>query len=384
MERKSLTRRGFLAKSGTTAAGLTLGLGSGALAAPSFRTIRCGFVGVGHRGTTLLRSTVQVPGVDVVAICDLDSEHRQRACGVVEKAGGTKPDELDDWKKLLERDDIQTVVSALPCDLHYPLYRDALAAGKHLYGEKPLCLSVEHADDLVERARKAGTVFQIGFQRRFSNLYQASVEAFKSGIIGDAPFEGRGVRFGTGGPFRKPGEWFSFRKRSGDWMLEQAVHHWDALTWALGELPVSAYGTGRQDIFKDWDPARDVSDYYTAIMKYPSGLTFTWTHTWASPPDNHFSGSHEQVIGAKGGIDLSAGYVAFRKGASPDGKTSRRFAPKEIGNRTQLALESFFDCVQTGKKPVVGVEDGRRATLYGLLVRQAVYEERTVKMEELL
>ena len=381
--RRSLSRRGFLEEGGLAAAGLALGLGARTARAEDARTVRCGFVGVGNRGTTLLKATVGVPGVQVACICDLDAEHRRRASGIVEGAGGEKPDQLDDWKKLLARDDIEAVVSALPCDLHYPLYRDAIDAGKHLYGEKPMCLTVAHADDLVERVKKAGTVFQIGFQRRFSNLLRASINACHEGIVGE-PYEARGVRFGSGGPFREPGEWFSFRERSGDWMLEQAVHHWDAFNWAFGELPVSAYGTGKQDLFKDWDPERDVSDYYTAIIKYRSGLTLTWTHTWASPPDRKFGGMHEQLVGPKGAIELLDGHVAFRKGGSQDGRPSRKLAPDEVGDRTELALTGFFDCVRTGKKPFVGVEDGRAATLFGLLVRQAVYAERAVTMEEIL
>ena len=314
----------------------------------------------------------------------VQSDDIQRACDLVEEAHGKRPHEYKGWTELLNQDDIPAVISALPCDLHYHLYRDALIAGKHLYGEKPMCLTVAHANDLVKQSREAGTVFQIGFQRRFSNRYRASVKAFRSGIIGK-PFDGRGVRFGSGGPFRKPGEWFSFRARSGDWMLEQAVHHWDGLTWALGELPDSAFGTGRQDIFKDWDPKRDVSDYYSAIIKYKSGLTLTWTHTWASPPNRHFGGMHEHLVGPKGAIDLGGGLVAFRKGSSPDGRSTHELAPEEERQDTTLpALTDFFDCVRERRAPFVGVEDGRNATLFGLLVRKAVYEERTVRMEEIL
>ena len=381
MTHDSLTRRGFLATGGAAAAGLAFP--TKAARAEGGTTIRCGFVGVGNRGSTLLKAVVGVPGVQVVGICDTDANHRKRASRLVEGAGAAAPDEFGDWSKLLARDDIQAVVSALPCDLHYSIYRDALDAGKHLYGEKPMCLTVEHADDLVKRARRTGTVFQIGFQRRFNPVLQAGVKAFQSGIIGK-PFDGRGVRYGSGGPFRRPGEWFSFRARSGDWMLEQAVHHWDTLNWALGELPVSAYGTGRQDVFKDWDPKRDVSDYYTAVIRYASGLTFTWTHTWASPPDGHFGGMYEHLIGPKGGIDLGEGYVAFRKGGSPDGQMRRKLTSEETGNRTETALQSFFDCARNGRPARVGVEDGRNATLFGLLVRTAVYEQRTVTMKEVL
>ncbi len=383
MSTNELSRRHFLAAGGLAAAGLATRLNSAVAAAAPAMPIRCGFVGVGHRGSSLLRSVVKVSGVEVAAICDIDKSHRQRASDAVLEANGKRPDLFDDWTKFLARDDIPVVVSALPCYLHYPLYRDALAARKHLYGEKPMCLTVAHADDLVKRAREAGTVFQIGYQRRFSEKYRASVKALRSGVIG-TPYDGRGVRMGRGGPFRKPGEWFSFREKSGDWMLEQAVHHWDGLNWALDELPVSAYGSGRQDVFKNWDPKRDVSDYYTAIIKYKSGLTLSWTHTWASPPDSRFGGMHEHLVGPGGGLDIAEGFVSFRKGASQKGKSTLELSKEGDGDLTLLAVTDFFDCVRTGREPFVGAEDGRNATLFGLMVRESVYKEGTVTMDEIL
>jgi predicted dehydrogenase len=383
MQPSEIDRRTFLNAAGVGIAGLAVSA-SRTTAAPSrAQTVRCGIVGVGGRGTALLKAALEADGVDVVAICDVDETNRDRARDNVHRAKGERPDTTDDWKKLLARKDLTAVISALPCDLHYPMYRDTLAAGKHLYAEKPMCLTVEHADALVKQSQAVGTVFQIGFQRRFSQPLKKAIELFQDGVIGE-PFDGRGVRFGSGGPHRKPGEWFSFRARSGDWMLEQAVHNFDVFNWALGELPVRAFGTGRQDLFKDWDPDRDVSDYYTAILQYKSGLALNWTHTWTSPPHPHFSASHEQLVGPKGAIDLAKGLIAFRKDAAPDGNLTRQL---ETGDRRDWnldALESFFECVRTGQAPVVGVKEGRDATLVGLLVRKAVYENRLVTMDEIL
>jgi predicted dehydrogenase len=378
-----LNRRDFLSTAATALAGLAFDNESGADLAGARETVRCGFVGVGGRGTALLKATLEVEDVQVVGICDIDAANRTRAVENVEKVHGERPDQLDDWKKLLARKDVTTIIAALPCDLHYPMYRDALAAGKHVYGEKPMCLTVEHADALVKQSQQVGTVFQIGFQRRFSEPLKSAIKLFRDGIIGQ-PFDGRGVRYGSGGPHRKPGEWFSFRERSGDWMLEQAVHNFDVFNWALGELPVSAYGTGRQDLFKDWDPKRDVSDYYTVILNFKSGLSLSWTHTWVSPPHPNFTQSHEQLVGPKGAIDLSKGLVAFRKDSSPDGNPTRQLEGSDRRDSTLFALQSFFDCVRTGQPPVVGAKEGRDATLVGLLVRKAVYEKRVVTMDEVL
>jgi hypothetical protein len=92
----------------------------------------------------------------------------------------------------------------------------------------------------------------------------------------------------------------------------------------------------------------------------------------------------EQLIGPKGGIDLSSGFVGFNRGHERDGERAVELTGSERGNRTVTALESFFACVRTGEKPAVGAEEGRQATLLGLLVREAVYAERTVTMKEIL
>lgn len=195
-------------------------------------------------------------------------------------------------------------------------------------------------------------------------------------------FDGRGGRFSSA-PYRKPGEWFSFRDQSGDWMLEQAVHNWDALNWALGELPVSAFGTGRQDLYKDWDPKRDVSDYYAVTLRYNSGLAYSWVHSWVAPPDPAFSSTYEKLVGTKGGIDLATGHVAYRPGPGQE-KKAFEIEPDVVKDSTLLALQSFFESVRTGKQPVPGTKEGREATLVGLLVRKAVYEQRVVTMDEVL
>src|SRR5262245_41155709 len=159
MQNHQIGRRDFLASTGFGIAGAAIGMSSRSDSSIKPQTVRCGFVGLGGRGTALLKATLATENVEVVAICDIDTANRDRARESVEKAKGDRPEPVDDWKKLLARKDLTAVISALPCDLHYPMYRDALAAGKHLYAEKPLCLTVEHADALVKQAESVGTVF---------------------------------------------------------------------------------------------------------------------------------------------------------------------------------------------------------------------------------
>src|SRR5207302_9463458 len=128
MESPTINRRELL--TGAAAAALALGDQATAVAQDS-KPIRCGFGGVGNRGSALLAAVLKIPGVEIVAICDLDSANRNRACEAVLAAQGKGPPEPGSWTELLSRNDITTVIAALPCYLHYPMHKDALAAQKY-------------------------------------------------------------------------------------------------------------------------------------------------------------------------------------------------------------------------------------------------------------
>ena len=124
-------------------------------------------VGIGNRGTALLRSLLELPGTDILAVCDLDRKHRQRGEGIVEKARGRRPESYSDPRKVFDRTDIDAVVVALPCDAHDQVHAEALAAGKHLYAEKPLSITLEGCDRLITAGALASSlVVHVGFQRR--------------------------------------------------------------------------------------------------------------------------------------------------------------------------------------------------------------------------
>ena len=156
-------RRTFLGTAGAA-------LAASQLAAPARaganETIGVGCIGVGNRGTKLLNSLLKVQGVQVRAICDIKPEHLAEAQKRVVDAGQPKPAGTPEWKKLLEMPGIDAVVSALPCDLHAANYLDVIAAGKDLYGEKPMCLSIADCDKVVAAADSSQRIVQIGFQRR--------------------------------------------------------------------------------------------------------------------------------------------------------------------------------------------------------------------------
>ncbi len=413
-ERSRPSRRDFLSGTAKSAAvaGLAAAAGCASTGGPHMsaeagpmpqpikpdQKIRLGFVGVGGRGGGLLNVALNQENVTVRAISDIDDKNRNAAADRVKKKLGVAPELYtgpEDYKRLAVREDLDALVLATPCYLHGPMYLTCFAAGKHFYGEKPLCLEVGQANALLKAQQKnPHLIAQIGFQRRANPIYQQSIQALRDGAIGRL-IAGRGA-YNTGwGPFGVPtsttSPWFGRRKFSGDWMLEQAVHSWDSFNWAANEMPKAAMGLGHRDIFTDLDPQRDITDYYIALLEYPCGLTVTWEHSWFFPthdeyPDTdgkigRFTGVYERIAGPKGGIDMGEGKIYPRK--KEDKVVTLPAAGQKI-DMNDLAFKAFLNSLRTGSPPISGVENGRAATLTGLLVRKSVDEGRRVLMTDIV
>jgi predicted dehydrogenase len=249
-----------------------------------------------------------------------------------------------------------------------------------------MSITVKEADAMVAAQKKNPDVIaQIGFQRRASAYYQEEIERIRKGELGML-IGGYGAWNTAWGPIGLPSEgsrvWLGRTAKSGDWMLEQACHTWDVFNWVADDMPVAASGMGRRNLFKDLDPERDVTDFYMANLEYPNDLLFDFEHSWVQPrkdPKHVFSGIFERVMGKNGGIDMPTGRIFPRHA---DGEMIQ-LPGTEVNNTTQSA-QAFTDALRNRTQPVSGVENGRMATLAGLLVRKAVYERRRVTMDEIL
>jgi myo-inositol 2-dehydrogenase/D-chiro-inositol 1-dehydrogenase len=372
-----LNRRRFLGCSAAAGIALAQGQLEGQEAATP---VRLGLIGLGNRGTTLLRTALELPGVRVVALADPEPRHRLRGQGIVEKATGNRPEAHARDSELLARPDLDAVLVAVPCDQHLGVYAAAIYAGKHLYAEKPLAPTAEECRKLERMARRLpGRVVHVGFQRRSNPRFRAGVERIRRGDLG-VPLEFRGAWSSSNGPVGGHDGWLGRRERSGDWMVEQAVHIWDLLLWIKGEPPARAFGGGRRGIFAATQPERDVTDWYSAQLEWRDGFVASFVHSWIDPADDAFTGLSQKLVGTDGGLDFGSGVLTFRD----------RSRPREVlhpGNlpETRLALEAFLDAVRAERPeaPPCTLPEATRATLVGLLVRKAVDERRLVTWDEI-
>ena len=150
-------------------------------------TIRVAFIGVGNRGSFLLKHMLNVPGVQVVAISDLNPERLKAALAAVAAKGGTAQ-AYPEFRKMLDRKDIDAVVIATPVNLHKEMVLAALEVGKHVYSEKPMGFEPEQCRQIVAAAKSAKGIYQAGFQLRHDPNRNAAMKYIQAGGIGKVVF----------------------------------------------------------------------------------------------------------------------------------------------------------------------------------------------------
>lgn len=377
--KQPFSRRKFLKSTTGVAGGAVLA----SLPASSYGAIqganeflRLGFIGVGDRGSNLLRhslNSVSVSTLKVNAICDIDPKRRDTA---VEKCGAMKPTPIHDYRELLARKDIDAVVIATPIYLHPEHAVAALEAGKHVYCEKPLGTMPAHVKAISDAVKKAkGQKFQIGFQWRYHNGFLALAEVLQGGALGKINFV-YGQRHVPGYP---TSGWYVDRNLSGDLIVEQAVHEMNVFCWVLKSHPLRAVGIGGINALKGVPAERTIMDHYSVTYEFPENLTLQYSHCVYTP--NGLGGLHQTFYGTNGnGVRLED---TTRLSLTLGDKVEKKDIPLPADqDATELAIQSFVKSIREDKEPLANIEAARNATLMAILGRTAIHEKRVVNWSE--
>ncbi len=191
MMNRKIARRKFLKEGTAAAAGLTLA--SSALsddASQSDKPVRVGVVGVGNRGTSLLRVLLSMKGVEVPAICDIDLQHLQRAADMVTQAGRKAPEGYSDgeeraFKSLMDRDDLDAVVVATPWEWHTPMAVYGMRAGKYVGVEVPAAITIEECWELVNTHEETDVPCMMLENWSFRRDNLAVLNMIRQGLFGE-------------------------------------------------------------------------------------------------------------------------------------------------------------------------------------------------------
>jgi predicted dehydrogenase len=336
-----------------------------------------GMIGVGNRGSYLLRTVLKDPHAKVTAVCDIKPDRLDRAATA---AARDKPATFADYRRLLERKDVEAVFIASPCDLHVEMAIAALRAGKHVYCEKPVGITPESIRELLRVAKDAKTMFVVGHQRRSDTRLRQAVMKVHEGIAGKIIMI-KAQRHSSE-DFAQDGQsadWVFDARRSGDVIVENAVHNLDVCNWAAQSRPERAAGFGGTLLFVNNPPGRTITDGYTLSFDYATGVKLSFTQVAFHPQGLPAGGQLTYVYGTEGAVDLESGIFYPR---------TRQAKPVPLAERVQENREAnhirtFYECIQTGRKPETDVVQGATAALTAILGREAYLRQKVVTWQEL-
>ncbi|MCP5118926.1 MAG: Gfo/Idh/MocA family oxidoreductase, partial [bacterium] len=178
-----MQRRDFLT-SATVAA-----VAAPAAAQSTVKPVRIGIVGVGNRGTGLMRTLLDLPGVEITALADTDDNRLERARKICVDAGRSRPAAYprgpEDFRRLVERDDLDAVITATPWEWHTPVLLAAMDAGKYAATEVPAAVTIEECWALVEKTEKTGVPCTMLENWVYRREPLAVLNIARAGLLGD-------------------------------------------------------------------------------------------------------------------------------------------------------------------------------------------------------
>ena len=154
---------------------------------PSFgrtENLKIGLIGCGWYGNLIAKEALKVGGVEVIAVCDVDTEHLKNSAGELEKLQGSRPKEFKDYRELLDQQGLDAVFIGTPPHWHALQFIDACEKGLDIYCEKPLAYDVREGEAMIKAANKADNIVQIGFQRRQSEAFKKAKTLIEEGKAG--------------------------------------------------------------------------------------------------------------------------------------------------------------------------------------------------------
>jgi predicted dehydrogenase len=395
MESMSINRRSF-ARTSVSSMLVLSATGKASAQADASERLRVGFIGVGNRGGQVMSAFLEQADVEVVAICDVFQPHLEKTNGRLQRPVKT----YTDFRKLMEHPDMDAVVIATPDHWHAIQTIAACNAGKDVYVEKPLSVTIHEGRKMVEAARRNDRVVQVGTHRRSSELYPKLAELITSDQLGKITVSrayrlsnmfpnGMGKKNTTSPPDNLDWDmwlgprplrayqdniapykfrwWQQFSSQAGNW----GVHYLDAIRWMTGELaPASVCAMGGRFAVED---DRTVPDTMEAVFEFASGRLAIFGQYEASGATALKQGEIE-LRGTQGTAYMSnQGFEIFPERGGQFQDHEPRMEPISVKSNelnsvlTSRHVRNFLDCVKSRKRPNADVEIGHRSTTMSLL-----------------
>ncbi len=382
-----MSRRGLVASS--TCAGLGLMLGVHVASAqtvtqtPSLNRLRVGAIGLRYQGSVIAHKA-QLYG-DITAVCDVDRNVRDQA----KAAFGSTAFACEDYQDLINRKDVDVVTIGSPDHWHTKMVIDACRAGKDVYCEKPLTLTIDEGKQMTNVVRETGRVVQVGSWQRSDDRFRLAVEMVRAGRIGKLQrvdvVLGKNVIGGSFVPRTPPAHlnwnlWqgqtpdvpyieerthYTFRwwyEYSGGQMTDWGAHHIDIAHWAINSEPVEIHGIGRMPTVSN---GYNVAIDFNVTYKFANGVVMTVS----DQGDNGvlFTGDAGRLFVNRGKI--TGAPVEALKTQPLNREDWKVYSydnlerPPRAGKLDAIInhMGNFFDCVQSRQVPLSDVNSSHRS-----------------------
>jgi myo-inositol 2-dehydrogenase / D-chiro-inositol 1-dehydrogenase len=340
-----------------------------------------GVIGVRYQGTVITDKARDYG--DIVAICDVDRNVREQARASFGSAAAI----MEDYQDLLARKDVDVVLIGTPDHWHAKMLIDACRAGKDVYCEKPLSLTVAEGQTICQAVRETGRIVQVGSWQRSDARFRLAVELVRGGRIGKLQqvdvVLGKNV---VGGPFI-PGpaprslNWnlwqgqtpdtpyieerchYTFRwwlEYSGGQMTDWGAHHLDIAQWAIDSEPVRFSGSA---VFPDTPRGYNVPRDFESVIEFANGVRLTVSDTGRN--GILFTGEHGRIFVNRGSLE---GRAVEELGQLPLQREDFRLyadnltRPPRAGKLDAIVnhMGNFFDCVTDRQQPLSDVITSHR------------------------
>ena len=399
------SRRTFITQSATAAAGVTLGAAFPVRAQLRRNTVRTapsdqlnvGVIGAKGMGWSDMRSHLKVAGVNCVALADVDRSVLTERTKDLEAMGRKAPQVFDDYRRMLERKDIDAVIVGTPDHWHCLAMTDAVSAGKHVYVEKPIANSIEECRVMQAAAKRSGRMVQVGQWQRSGPHYESAIAYVRSGKLGrirvvkvwayqgwmkpvprlpDGPVPA-GVNYdlwlgpAPKRPFNPNRFHFNFRwfwDYAGGLMTDWGVHEIDIALYAMNATaPKSVMASGGKFAYPD--DASETPDTLQAVFEY-DGFNMLWEHAtgidggpYGRPEGIAFIGNNGTLVVNRGGWEV----IPETETVDDLRKFKLEAVPQQFnqGDILDLHTQNFVDAIRKNDASMLkcGIDTGSVAAI---------------------
>lgn len=385
-------RRTFLFTAGSTMV---------ARAAAPTEQIALGVIGSGSRGTFVMTVFQKDPIVRVMAICDVYEPNLTKAIATASQHSSTSPKAYRNYKELLADKDVEAVLIATPEHWHAQMVLDALAAGKDMYVEKPLCHTPEQGVHLVEAEKNTKSVIQVGMQRRSYDLYQQGRELVASRKLGAVRmvrswwlnnYLGGGVATKLDGPldweqWQGPAphhpfdanrfrQWRFYSDYAGGILADQGAHVFDGIHMLMDAgYPVAVNASAG----KPHKPGVDQPESVVAIAEYAQDFIGVFSINYAAMKYKLRNDQLNQLDGDLARMDIGREELKiFPRGAEDEPSFGQK-SERGFGYATDLHVQNFLECVRSRKQTTAPMRLAFQAALVVQMANLSLKQRRRLR-----